>query len=98
MVSRTLTLVLLWAAATTSVESQNRPTRQHRPVEPEPCIEPVRALTPMGLVTAYVAVLRHASIAESLTAHVFTDSARWVSGTVAGLADMLYSLDAARHE
>ena len=52
----------------------------------------------MGLATAYVSVLGHASAAESLTAHALTDSARWVSGTEAGLADMLYSLDAARHE
>jgi len=53
----------------------------------------------MGLAIAYVAVLGHASAAESLTAHAVTpDSTRWVDGTEAGLADMLYSLDAARRE
>jgi hypothetical protein len=101
MVSRTMAVIVLLSAVTTAAEAQNRPTPAHNPrsAAPEPCIEPVRALTPMGLATAYIAVLDHASRAESLTVHALSDStSRLADSSVAGLADMLYSLDAARHE
>jgi hypothetical protein len=102
MVPKILALVLLLVAATTSAESQKRPSHQPQPqpVGPEPCIEPVRALTVVGLATAYVAVLGHASVAESLTAYALNTLADSTNNqrAEAALADVLYSLDAATRE
>jgi hypothetical protein len=103
MVSRTVAVIVLLSAVTTAAETQNRPTPAHkpRPAPSEPCVEPVRALTPMGLASAYVEVLGHAGVAESLAVDALRGlQADSTNGqyTEASLADMLYGLDAARHE
>jgi hypothetical protein len=54
----------------------------------------------MAAATAYIRVLRHAAAAESLTAFAFQDSSKktpeW--SPESDLANVLYNLDAARHE
>src|SRR5262245_15481760 len=92
-----LVLVLSMSLSLAPLVAQGRAPAA--PAAETDCVELRHPLTSMGLATSYIAVLKHASVAESLTAHAGSIThQRDLSRDPEALAEMFYSFDGAIDE